>query len=287
MKDQAEKLRERIEKLRRKQKTITIAVVSGKGGVGKSNFSLNFALGLAKENASVLLFDMDIGMGNIDILMGVAPNRTLVDMFESNASLKDIIEKGANNLSFIAAGTGLSSIFKLDQNKFERFITQFEELIEDYEYVIFDMSAGITDESMQFILASNEVFVITTPEPTSITDAYAVMKYIYLKESQTPYYLVVNKAYNAKQAQSTANRLGNTVKRFLNKDVVILGDLPEDRTVTKAVSHQMPFLLYAPDSNVSRSMINIVERYLKHRYDESYPTSSYTFISKLRRYFSL
>src|SRR5690606_8954589 len=107
---------------------------------------------------------------------------------------------------------------------------------------------------------SNEVFVITTPEPTSITDAYAVMKYIYLKESQTPYYLVVNKAYNAKQAQSTANRLGNTVKRFLNKDVVILGDLPEDRTVTKAVSHQMPFLLYAPDSNVSRSMINIVER---------------------------
>lgn len=285
MKDQAEKLRAKIELLQNKAKTKTIAVVSGKGGVGKSNFSLNFALGLSNAGSSVLLFDMDIGMGNIDILMGVTPNYTIVDMFESDLKLTDIIEKGTNNLSYIAAGTGLSKIFKLDNNKFELFITQLEEIIEDFEYIIFDMGAGITEESMQFILSVNELFVIATPEPTSITDAYAVMKYIHLKELDMPFYLIVNRTYSEKQALSTSNRLSNAVKQFLNKDVVTLGDLPDDRVVLKAVSHQMPFLLYAPNSDVSRSMLKIVERYINQNFDQMKSTSSYSFISKLRRYF--
>lgn len=286
MRDQAEKLRAKIEQLQSGAKTKTIAVVSGKGGVGKSNFSLNFALGLSKAGASVLLFDMDIGMGNIDILMGVTPNHTIVDIFENDLKLKDIIEKGTDNLSYIAAGTGLSRIFKLDYSKFELFITQLEELVEEYQYIIFDMGAGITDDSLQFILSANEIFVIATPEPTSITDAYAVMKYIHLKESNVPFYLIVNRTYSEKQALSTSNRLGNAVKQFLDKDVVSLGDLPDDRVVTKAVSHQMPFLLYAPDSDVSRSMLKIVNRYQKSDFDKNKTTSSYSFISKLRSYFS-
>lgn len=286
MKDQAEKLRAKIELLQSRAKTKTIAVVSGKGGVGKSNFSLNFALGLSNAGSSVLLFDMDIGMGNIDILMGVTPNYTIIDMFENELKLMDIIEKGPNNLCYIAAGTGLSKIFKLDYDKFEMFITQLEEVIEEFEYIIFDMGAGITEESMQFILSVNELFVIATPEPTSITDAYAVMKYIHLKESNMPFYLIVNRAYSEKQAISTSNRLSNAVKQFLDKDVVALGDLPDDRVVLTAVSHQMPFLLYAPNSDVSRSMLKIVERYTNHNFDEMKATSSYSFISKLRRYFS-
>lgn len=286
MKDQAEKLRAKIELLQSRAKTKTIAVVSGKGGVGKSNFSLNFALGLSNAGSSVLLFDMDIGMGNIDILMGVTPNYTIIDMFESDLKLGDIIEKGTNNLSYIAAGTGLSKIFKLDYHKFEMFITQLEEIIEDFEYIIFDMGAGITDESMQFILSVNELFVIATPEPTSITDAYAVMKYIHLKESNMPFYLIVNRALSQKQAISTSSRLSNAVKQFLDKDVVALGDLPDDRLVMMAVSHQMPFLLYAPNSDVSRSMVKIVDRYINSNFDEKKSTSSYSFISKLRQYFS-
>ncbi|HHW38899.1 MAG TPA: MinD/ParA family protein [Bacillales bacterium] len=285
MKDQAEKLRAKIELLQKKAKTKTIAVVSGKGGVGKSNFSLNFALGLSNAGSSVLLFDMDIGMGNIDILMGVTPNHTIVDMFESDLKLTDIIEKGTNNLSYIAAGTGLLETFKLDDNKFELFITQFKEIIEDFEYIIFDMGAGITDESTQFILSVNELFIIATPEPTSITDAYAVMKYIHLKDSNMPFYLIVNRTYSEQQALSTSNRLSNAVKQFLNKDVVPLGDLPDDRVVMKAVSHQMPFLQYAPNSDVSRSMLKIVERYKSQNFDQMKSTSSYSFISKLRRYF--
>lgn len=286
MRDQAEKLRAKIEQLQNGAKTKTIAVVSGKGGVGKSNFSLNFALGLSKAGASVLLFDMDIGMGNIDILMGVTPNHTIVDMFENDLRLRDIIEVGTDNLSYIAAGTGLSRIFKLDGNKFELFITQLEELVEDYQYIIFDMGAGITEETLQFILSVNEIFVIATPEPTSITDAYAVMKYIHLKEAEMPFFLIVNRAYSEKQALSTSNRLGNAVKQFLDKDVVALGDLPDDRVVVNAVSHQMPFLLYAPESNVSRSMLRIVERYTRNGFETKKTTSSYSFISKLRRYFN-
>ncbi|HHY74643.1 MAG TPA: MinD/ParA family protein [Bacillus bacterium] len=286
MRDQAEKLRAKIEKLQSGAKTKTIAVVSGKGGVGKSNFSLNFALGLGKTGASVLLFDMDIGMGNIDILMGVTSRHTIVDMFENDLELKDIIEKGAENLSYVAAGTGLSTIFKLETSKFENFASQLEELVEDYQYIIFDMGAGITDDSMQFILAANEIIVIVTPEPTSITDAYAAMKYIHLKESEMPFYLIINRAFSEKQALSTSNRLGSAVKRFLEKDIVSLGDLPDDRIVSKAVSHQTPFLLYAPDSNVSRSMLTIVNRYTKSDFNQKKSASSYSFISKLRQYFS-
>lgn len=286
MKDQAEILRAKIELLQNKAKTKTIAVVSGKGGVGKSNFSLNFAIGLSNAGSRVLLFDMDIGMGNIDILMGVTPNYTIVDMYENDIKLKDIIEKGTNNLSYIAAGTGLSQIFKLDYNKFELFISQLEEIIEEFEYIIFDMGAGITEESMQFILSVNELFVIATPEPTSITDAYAVMKYIHLKESNMPFYLIVNKTYSEKQALSTSNRLCHAVKQFLDRDVIHLGDLPDDRVVSTAVNHQMPFLLYAPKSDVSRSLLKIVERYTNDNFDGMKSTSSYSFISKLRRYFS-
>lgn len=285
MRDQAEKLRAKIEQLNSGTQSKAIAVVSGKGGVGKSNFSLNFALGLAKSGANVLLFDMDIGMGNIDILMGVTPNHTIVNMFEDDLKLNEIIEKGPHNLSYIAAGTGLSKMFKLDISKFNSFISQLEELLEEYQYVIFDMGAGITEESLQFIMSAHEIIVITTPEPTSITDAYAMMKYIHMKESEIPFYLLVNRAYSEKQALSTSNRLGNAVKQFLKKDVLLLGNLPDDRIVLKAVSHQMPFLLYAPDSKVSRAMLKVVDRYTDNSFEEKPTSSSYSFIAKLRQYF--
>ncbi|WP_017753773.1 MinD/ParA family protein [Calidifontibacillus oryziterrae] len=285
MRDQAEKLRAKIEQLNNGAQSKSIAVVSGKGGVGKSNFSLNFALGLAKTGANVLLFDMDIGMGNIDILMGVTPNHTIVNMFEDDLKLQDIIEKGPNNLSYIAAGTGLSRMFKLDFEKFNSFITQLEELLQEYQYIIFDMGAGITEESLQFIMSAQEIIVITTPEPTSITDAYAMIKYINIHESETPFYLLVNRAYSEKQALSTSKRLGNAVKQFLKKDVRMLGNLPDDRVVLKAVSHQMPFLLYAPDSRVSRAMLKVVDRYTENAFEDKPTSSSYSFIAKLRQYF--
>lgn len=285
MSDQAEKLRAKIEELKGGTQSKAIAVVSGKGGVGKSNFSLNFALGLSKAGANVLLFDMDIGMGNIDILMGVSANYTIVDMFNNNLNLKDIIETGPHNLSYIAAGTGLSDIFQLNHNNFDLFIAQLESLLVEYQYVIFDMGAGVSQESLKFIMSAHEIFVLTTPEPTSITDAYAMIKYIHMKDSRTPFYLLVNRVYSEKQALTTMNRLGNAVKKFLKKDVHMLGDIPDDRVVVKAVSHQIPFLLYAPNSNVSRAILKIVDRYTTSSFNHNKSTSSYSFIAKLRQYF--
>ncbi|WP_102346927.1 MinD/ParA family protein [Bacillus sp. Marseille-P3661] len=285
MMDQAEKLRRKIEQLKNgSHPSKAIAVVSGKGGVGKSNFSLNFALGLSKAGSNVLLFDMDIGMGNIDILMGVTPTHNIVNVFENGMPLKDIIEKGPQNLSYIAAGTGLSTLFTLNDSKLDTFLNQFEDLLTEYNYIIFDMGAGISKESLNFIMAVHDIFVITTPEPTSITDAYAMMKYIHLKASELPFYILVNKAFSEKQALSTFNRLSKTMKHFLDKDIALLGDLPDNNIVRKAVSQQVPFSIYAPDSNVSRSMDKIVTRYLKNNLNQNGITSSYSFIARLKQY---
>lgn len=285
MTDQAEKLRMKLEKIKNGTEAKVIAVVSGKGGVGKSNFSLNFALGLSQAGKKVLLFDMDIGMGNIDILMGSSARYNIIDMFEESLSIDDIIEEGPNNLSYISGGTGLSKMFRLDSSKLEYFLNTTKKLMDEYHYIIFDMSAGVSEDTLQFALAAHELFVITTPEPTSITDAYAMMKYFSLKEKETPILLVVNRTHSEKQATQTHLRLSNVVKQFLKKDVQFLGDLPDDKSVTKAVTRQIPFMLYDPNSGVSKAMMNIIERYNKNNFDSVEATSNYSFVAKLKQYF--
>lgn len=285
MRDQAESLRLRLNKLKNKSETKAIAVLSGKGGVGKSNFSLNFALSLSSRGYNVLLFDMDIGMGNIDILMGLTPQHTIIDIFTQDLSIRDIIKKGPGNLSYVAGGTGLANMFTMDDQKFYYFIEQLQALLEDYEYLIFDMGAGISSDSIKFLMAMHEIFIITTPEPTSITDAYAAMKYIYVMENQIPFYLLVNRAHTEKEGNATLRRLSNAMNQFLQKDTTQLGILPEDRAVSKAVFHQTPFVLYDSKSNVSRAIEEVTKRYLDESFERSCDSGSFSFISKLRQFF--
>lgn len=285
MRDQAENLRIKLKNLNSTLNTKTIAVVSGKGGVGKSNFSLNFALDLSRSGHKVLLFDMDIGMGNIDILMGVSPKSTIVNLFESNLMIKDIIEEGPEGLSFISGGSGFTKIFKFGSKKIDYFISQLELLLGEYDYVIFDMAAGVTEESLQIAIAADELFVITTTEPTSITDAYATIKFFSLKDKDMPIFLLINRAHSENEAKSTVNRLRNVVHQFLKKEVTFLGYLPDDQVVFKAVKRQIPFLLFEPNANVSKALLSIVKRYKEKAFDENSVTSSFKFITKLKQFF--
>jgi flagellar biosynthesis protein FlhG len=285
MKDQAESLRLKLMNIKNNKTTKVIAVVSGKGGVGKSNLSLNFALALSQQGKRVLLFDMDIGMGNINILMGLSPKFTIVDLFESNIGIREIIEEGPNQISYISGGTGFSKIFNFGIEKVNFFIDQLDSLIGEYEYVLFDMGAGVTQDSLQISLAADELFVVTTPEPTSITDAYATMKFFSLKEKEIPIYLLINRVHSEKQAKLTVQRLSKAVKQFLNKDLLYLGDIPDDVTVAHAVNRQIPFLLLEPNAHVSRALYKIVERYENQRFDQKEATSSFGFIMRLKQLF--
>ncbi|WP_027408703.1 MinD/ParA family protein [Anoxybacteroides tepidamans] len=284
MRDQAESLRLQLSRLNKKALTKAIAIISGKGGVGKSNFSLNFALTLSKRGFHVLLFDMDIGMGNIDILLGQSSHTTIVDLFERRISIQELIKKGPSNLSFIAGGTGLTKIFTMDQEKVDYFLTQLQSVSEQYDYLIFDMGAGISEDRLHLLMAVHEVFVITTPEPTSITDAYAAMKYIHLRKKDIPFYLIVNRAQTNQEGYETLRRLKNVMRQFLGKEVMKLGVLPEDRAVSKAVARQTPFLLFDSTTKISRAMIELTDRYLADRtvgdLNVSRPTS---FFARLRQ----
>jgi flagellar biosynthesis protein FlhG len=285
MRDQAESLRMLVNRMEKGTDTKTIAVISGKGGVGKSNFSLNFSLMLCKRGYTVLLFDMDIGMGNIDILLGQSSHITIIDMFNKGLSIRELIKKGPENLAFIAGGTGLTNIFTMNDDRINYFIDQLQSVSREYDYIIFDMGAGISEGYLHLLMAVHEIFVITTPEPTAITDAYATMKYIHMLEKNIPFYLIVNRAQTDKEGRETLIRLTNAMKQFLGKEITKLGMLPEDQAVSKAVIRQTPFLLLDPATKVSRAMAEITDRYLLKKTDAEMTTHSFNFFAKLRRFF--
>jgi flagellar biosynthesis protein FlhG len=285
IKDQAESLRMKLQYAGQSKEAKAISVLSGKGGVGKSNFSLNFSLQLSQKGYKVLLCDMDIGMGNIDILMGLSTPHTLVDIFEKQLSIHEIVQTGPEQLSYIAGGTGISSIFELSSDKVERLISELGKLLEAYDYVVFDMGAGMTEGMIQFLRAMNEVVIVTTPEPTAITDAYAAMKFLSMKDVVTTYMLVVNKADSDQEGLGVYNRLNKVLQQFLKKEAYLLGVIPDDRSVSRAVIRQTPFTLFAPRSSASQAIDAIVNRYLSSTFKQLPESKPLNFIAKLRRHF--
>ena len=284
MADQAESLRRQVEHFHSEKSAKVVSIVSGKGGVGKTNVSVNLAVGLSQIGKKVLLVDLDIGMANADLVAGVTAKDTIVDMVEKRMSVFDIMIQGPAGFSFIAGGSGLPFLFEMDAIKFTYFVRQLELLDQRFDYILFDMGAGLTKESADFILASHESIIIVTPEPTSVTDSYAMVKAIDQKDPHLPFYMIVNCCENEKEGYETSIRFKRAAKEFLQKDIRMIGTLPFDRTVTKAVKTQTPFLLLAPKSKVSQSMKKIVFTYTGEALSSSKPYGM--FIASLRNLFS-
>ncbi|MFY3793387.1 MinD/ParA family protein [Ureibacillus sp. MALMAid1270] len=286
MRDQAEKLRmkmlENLGALGR-----SIAVVSGKGGVGKSNFTTNFAIMLARLGKKVVILDMDIGMGNVNILIGKNAQYNLKDYLVGKVPLSDVILDGPNNLKYISGGSGLSSVIQWSPTMFQSLIIAFETLQKNFDYIFFDMGAGATNWSLDLLTSIDEIFVISTTEPTSVTDAYSMMKYIHLRDENKKFYLVVNRAFTNEEGKETAIRLKNTMLKFLSKEITILGSLPEDPSVRKAVIDQVPFSILFPNSPVTLTLIEMVKKFVNAQLEEVYaPVQSDSFLKKLKNIFS-
>lgn len=281
MRDQAERLREKLAKTNDKPLARTISFISGKGGVGKSNIALNFALSLGQKDKKVLLIDFDIGMGNIEILLGRSAETSMIDMFEAGLRMSDIIQQGPNELDFISGGYGLTRIFELNQNKRDHFFHEYSVAMQSYDFIIFDMGAGVTEDSLFFILASDECIVITTPEPTSITDSYSMIKHIVNKQPNMPIYIVMNRHISETTGLETLKHFEKVVWKFLGKTVTIIGNHPSDQTAQEAVLRQVPFILLNKRSAISRSIRVMVENYLNDKpLDNELVTLS--FIQKLK-----
>ncbi|MFD4489622.1 MinD/ParA family protein [Lysinibacillus fusiformis] len=287
MRDQAETLRL---KMMRQQGDLgrAIAVVSGKGGVGKSNFTMNFALSLAQKGKKVVIVDMDIGMGNIHILIGKNASNSLKDYLEGNKLLDEVIFEGPHGLRYISGGSGMTNIFNWSETMFEQLIHAFEQLQKNYDYILFDMGAGATNWSLDLLTSIDEIIVISTAEPTAITDAYSMMKYIHMRDADKQFYVLCNRAFSKEEGIETNERLKLAMKRFLDKEVTILGSLPEDSIVRKAVREQVPFSLAYPDALISKTLQLIVIRFMEHRVEEvhAHDQTAKNFLTKLRSIFS-
>ncbi|SFA77301.1 flagellar biosynthesis protein FlhG [Lentibacillus halodurans] len=280
--DQAAKLRRKLGMTQRLREAKTISVVSGKGGVGKSNVALNFSLELLRHGKKVLLFDLDIGMGNVDVLLGLDTHTTIADMFAEQLSVHEIIKTGPRGLAYVSGGSGLNDLLTLDRTMQNYFFQQFEELIYIYDYIIFDMGAGATHDSLSIVAASDEGIVLTTPEPTAITDAYGMIKHIVNHKPDLPLSVIMNRTASAKNGQQALERFHRVIQQFLNKEVRKLGILPDDKTVSTAVIRQIPFVLLNEKAAVSKGIKKIVASYLEDK-PEADDNASISFIQKIKQ----
>ena len=286
MNDQAEALRNMVrqQEHRTDQKnTRIVTVTSGKGGVGKSNFSLNFAIALQRLGQKVLVFDADIGMANIDVLMGRTSAYSLYHLLKQEKTIWDIIAVGPEDIHYIAGGSGFKDLLELSDAQLNRFAGEIEKLHGEYDVILFDTGAGLSKETVKFISSAQETIVVTTPEPTSITDAYALIKMVKGMDMSIAFKLVVNRSTDQKEGKETAQKISLVASRFLHSELPTLGIMPDDPLVSKAVKRQMPFIIAYPDSDAAVALTRIARQFLDIPQTSSDNSGVKGFLTKLFR----
>lgn len=265
MLDQAANLRKLIEQRQEgkvekaKNGARIITITSGKGGVGKSNLVVNLGISLQKQGYKVMIFDADVGMGNDDVLMGYIPKYDIYDVIFKNMKISEALIEGPFGIKLLPGGNGFSKIDEISDSQREEFINKLREL-EDLDFLLMDTGAGINRDVLAFVACSQELILITTPEPTSLTDAYSLLKAVRHFKLKNKAYVVVNKSFNLKEALSTYERFKSTVAKFLNMELNYLGHIPEDRKLTEAVRKQEPVVISAPYSESSKAIEKIAEK---------------------------
>ena len=260
MQDQASKLRNITNKRIGSNKpplSRVLAVTSGKGGVGKSNISTNIALAMVQHGKRILLMDFDLGLANIDVLFGIYPQYTLKDVFRGKKELKDIIVEGPEGLMIIPASSGVEEMVNLSNSQKERLTRDVGRIKDGIDMVIIDTGSGIYSDVVRMLVAANEILIVVTPEPTSITDAYAVIKVVSKYKKQPRIRLIVNMCRNITDATSTGKRITEASKRFLGVDIQEVFAVPFDQHVSTAFRMRKPFLLQFPNAVVSTNIRKI------------------------------
>lgn len=276
MMDQANKLRQIIDNLKVKEpekevdvkathklkSAKVITVTSGKGGVGKTNITINLAIALSEMGKRVTVMDADLGLGNIDVLLGVVPKYTLVDVIYNNKNIVEVLSDGPGNIKFVAGGSGIEDLAKLDNYQIQKFLANIALLDKISDIILIDTGAGLSDSVMNFVMAADEVILVTTPEPTSITDAYAIIKAVSKRDSNKTVKLIINRAENATEANNITNKFSMVTQKFLEIKLQPLGFILQDNMVTKAVKAQQPFSISFPKSMASKQIKDISKRLL-------------------------
>lgn len=231
-----------------------IAVTGGKGGVGKTNLSVNLAIALAELRRRVVLMDADLGLANVDVLLGVQANYTLADVLDGTKTLKEVMVNGPGGIKIVPASSGVQQMAGLTNQEHAALIHAFSDLSDQLDVLLIDTAAGISDTVVSFVRAAQEVLVVVCDEPSSITDAYALMKLLNMEHGVYRFRVVANMTRSAQEGINLFNKLNTVCERFLDASLQYVGCVPFDENLRKAVQKRRPVIEFAPRSKASSAI---------------------------------
>lgn len=273
--DQAEQLR--IIKANQQSRPLArvITVTSGKGGVGKSNTSINLAIQFRKMGKRVIILDADFGLANIEIMFGAVPKHNLCDLIYQGKKITEIITWGPMEVGFISGGSGIAGMSNLSRDYLSYIIQNLVQLDAIADIIIVDTGAGISDAVLEFLVASGEILLVTTPEPTSITDSYSLLKALYrhsrFNEDATKVKMIANRVEKEGEGQILFDKLNAVVSRYLKIPMTYLGSVPEDYQLSRAVMQQVPVSIQNPGAKSTAAYEKIAQKLLGKEEEERQP----------------
>ena len=262
--DQAQQLRNVIklrdqnnQKVEASQMARVVTVTSGKGGVGKSNLAVNIAVQLRKAGKRVIIFDADFGLANVEVMFGAIPQYNLSDFIYRGKRIQEIITPGPMDIGFISGGSGIIGLNNLYREQIMYLVKAIEELNTLADYIIIDTGAGISDQVLEFVMASPEVLLVSTPEPSSLTDSYSLLKALYRNPNfvaaDTTIHVISNRVSSLEEGQAVFDKLNSVVSQFLHGKLNYLGMIPQDAALDKAVRQQKTVSLLEPASKSAKA----------------------------------
>lgn len=256
--DQAEQLRNIVKKNQQStQKARVFTVTSGKGGVGKSNVVVNLAVQMQKQGKKVIIFDADLGLANVEIMFGAIPKYNLSDLIYRGKTIQEIITPGPLDIGFISGGSGITGVNNLSKDQLKFLVNNLSELDTLADIVIIDTGAGISDHVLEFVMASPEILLLATSEPSSLTDAYSLLKALHrnpeFQQAQTKIKVISNRVASEEEGTGIYEKLNAVVGQFLKGNLEYLGMIPQDTAMERAVRQQQPVSILYPEAKSTRA----------------------------------